>query len=82
MRFHRFGLELGMELAAQKPGMVGQFANFDIGAVGRFAGNAQPGLLQRSFVFAVEFVAVTVAFVDFRLAVGAARETALRQRQG
>ena len=61
----RLGLELGMELAAQVPGMVGELADLDVGAVGRLAGDAQAGGLQAVLVLAVEFVAVPVALADF-----------------
>ena len=46
MRLQRLGFELGMELAAQIPGMVGKFADLDVDAVGSLAGQAQAMLLQ------------------------------------
>ena len=65
MRLERLGLELGMELAAQIPGMVRQLADLDVNAVGSFAGQPQAVLLQHGLVFAVEFVAMAVALADF-----------------
>src|ERR1039458_6051076 len=38
MRLHRLALELGVELAAQIPGVIGDLANLDVGVVRRFAG--------------------------------------------
>src|SRR5580704_9069480 len=37
MRLHGFGFEFRMELAAQEPGVIGDLANFNVGAVRRFA---------------------------------------------
>src|SRR5581483_7387898 len=64
MRLHGFGFELGVELAAEEPGVVGDFADLDVGAVGSFAGDAQTGGFELAFVFAVEFVTGAVASVD------------------
>ena len=36
MRLHGFGFELGMELAAQEPGMVRDLADLDVGVVRAF----------------------------------------------
>ena len=43
MRLERLGLEFGVELAAEEPGMVGSFDDFDVIFVGRAAGDAQAG---------------------------------------
>ena len=43
MRFEGLGFEFGVELAAEKPGVIGGFDNFDIIFVGRAAGDAQAG---------------------------------------
>src|SRR5436305_1177322 len=64
MRLHRLGFELGMELAAQEPGMIGDFTDFDVGAVGSFTGDAQARGLERVLVFAVELKAVAMPFAD------------------
>ena len=45
MRLERLGFELGMELAAEIPGMAGELADFDVDAVRGFAGEAQAVLL-------------------------------------
>src|ERR1017187_8378397 len=65
MRLHRLGLELGMELAAEIPRMIGDLADLDIGLVRRLARDAQPSGFQPVLVFPVELVAVPVALVDF-----------------
>src|SRR5215472_4038993 len=75
MRLHRFRLELGMELAAQIPGMIRQLADFDVDAVRSLAGEFQAVILQNCLVIAIEFVAMPVAFADFRLSVSRARKT-------
>src|SRR5579863_874910 len=80
MRFQRLGFELGMKLAAQIPGMAGQLANFNVDAVGRFAGQAQAMLLQHGLVFAIEFVAMAVAFADLARSVGLAGEAVLGEQ--
>ncbi len=70
------GLDLnsGMELAAEEPGVAGGLNNFDVIFVGGAAGDAQAGADQSFFVVAIEFVAVAVAFADFRFAVSLVRE--------
>ena len=45
MRLERLGLEFGMELAAQVPGMSGHLADLDVDAVRRFSRKPQPMLL-------------------------------------
>ena len=65
MRLQRLGFELGMELAAQIPGMVRHFADLDVDAVGRLRRSMpQAAGRQDLLVFAVEFVAVAVALAD------------------
>jgi hypothetical protein len=41
MRFQGFRFELGMELAPQEPGMIGELANLDVDAVGSLTRQAQ-----------------------------------------
>ena len=48
VRLQRLRLELGMELAAEEPGMVGDLADLDVRAVGRLAGDAQAGAVRMS----------------------------------
>src|ERR1017187_9092914 len=79
MRMHRFGLELGVELAAQVPRMARDFANFHVGLVRRLPRNPQPRGHQRLFVLAVEFVAVAVPFHNLARPVGPACEAILHQ---
>src|SRR5215471_12996177 len=64
VRLQRLGLELGMELAAQIPGMIGQLADLHVNSVRRFAGEAQSMPLQNAFVLAIELVTMTVALAD------------------
>jgi len=73
VRLERLGLELGVKLAAEKPRMLGGFDDLDVIFVGGAAGDEQAGVGQSFLVVAIEFVAVAVAFADFRFAVGAIR---------
>ena len=41
VRRERLGFEFRMELAADEPGMVGNFDDLDVDAVGRAAGDAE-----------------------------------------
>src|ERR1022692_4023930 len=79
VRLHGLGFELGVELAAEIPRVVGELADLDVGIVGRFAGDLQARRLQALFVLAIELVAVTMALVDFALAVGVVGDAALGQ---
>src|ERR1700751_4556842 len=65
-----------MELAAQEPGVVGGFDDFDVVLVGGAAGDLEAGVDQSFLVIAVEFVAMAVALADFELAVRAVSEGA------
>src|ERR1700685_4769978 len=76
MRFERLRLERGMELAAEEPGMVGSFDDFDVIFVGSAARDAEARGDESFFVIAVELVAVAVALAVFKLAVSAIRERA------
>src|SRR5690242_13675944 len=69
MGLERLRLEFGMELAAEKPGVLGGFDDFDVILVGGAAGDFEAGAEKSFLVFAIEFVAVAVAFADFELAV-------------
>ena len=40
MRFERLGFEFGVELAAEEPGVIGGFDDFDVIFVGGAAGDA------------------------------------------
>ena len=74
MRRQRLGLEFRMELAADEPRMVRHLDDFDVLAIRRAAGDAETGVGQRLFVFAIEFVAVAVPLGNFGGAVSASRE--------
>src|SRR5271165_1200858 len=69
MRLQRFGLELGMELAAQEVGMVGDLHDFDVRAVGRCAADAQPAGGYHAFILAIELVAMAMPLADLVLPV-------------
>src|SRR5664279_744366 len=69
MRFQRLRFEFRVELASQEEGMVRQFDDLDIGAVGRRSTDAQSRSGERSLVFAIEFVAMAVTLADLGLLV-------------
>src|ERR1035437_7707695 len=77
MRMHRLGLELRVELAAQVPRMVRDFADLHVRLVRRLPRNPQPVGHQNLLVLAVEFVAVTVPFHNLARAIGPAGRTVL-----
>src|SRR5262249_15531979 len=77
VRLHGLRLEFGVELATEEPGMVRQFADFDIRAVRSLAGDAQPRCAQSLLVLAIEFVSMAMALVNFLRAVRAIREAVL-----
>ena len=74
MRRKRLGFEFGMKLAAEEPGVVRHFHDFDVHAVGSFSCDAESGARERLFVLAIEFVAVAMALGNFECAVGSVRE--------
>ena len=74
VRLERFRFEFRVELAAEKPRVVGGLDDFDVIFVGRASSDAQARSDQRFFVVAIEFVAMAVAFADFELAVSLVRE--------
>ena len=76
VRFERFGFEFRVELAAEKPGVLRGFDDFDVVSVGGASGDAQPGSDESFLVVAVELVTVAVAFANFELAIGLVRERA------
>ena len=69
MRLERFGFELGMELAADEEGVPRNLDDLNIGAVRCGAAQAQASAGEKSFVLAIEFVAMTMALADFCSAV-------------
>src|ERR1700722_7124568 len=70
MRLEGFGFELGMELAAEKPGMIGDLANLDVPRIRRLPGDAESAGRQNLLVLAIEFVTVTMALADLGLTIG------------
>ena len=71
MRGQRLRLKLRMELAAEEPGMLRRFDDFDVFAVGGAARDSESGIGERLFVLAVELVAVAVTLGNLRGAVRA-----------
>src|SRR5579863_2568820 len=74
VRRERLRFELRMELAADEPGMVGNFDDLDVNAVGRAPRDAEARARQRLIVFAVEFVAVPVPLGNLERAVSLRRK--------
>src|SRR5579875_127482 len=64
MRIEGLGFELGVELDADEPGMVGELDDLGQLAVGRHAGEPHPGLLELRLVVDVDLVSVAVALAD------------------
>src|ERR1700690_105887 len=64
-----FRLELRMELAADKPGMVGHFDDLNIYAVRCAARDSESGAGERRLVLAIEFVAMAMALGNFQRAI-------------
>ena len=77
MRFEGLGFELGVKLAAKVPGVVFEFADFDVDAVGGLAGELQAILDEHALEFAIELIAMTMAFADHGPPVGLTREAPL-----
>ena len=71
------GLELGMELAGKKPGMILEFDELNERAIGRSTRNHESLLLHRFTVVHVELVAVAMPFEDFRAAIDLMSERVL-----
>src|SRR5579883_1585094 len=82
VRLQRLGFELGMALAAQIPGVIGQFANLDVNSVRRFSRQAQAVLLQNALVLTIELVAMAVALADLACAVCRSGEAVFGQQAG
>ena len=82
MRLHRLRFEFRMELAAQIPRMICNFADLDINPIRRFPGYPQTRACQDLLVFPIEFVAVTVPLTDFICLVSLLREAALAKHTG
>src|SRR5438552_1862401 len=74
MRLVRFAAEFGMKLAGDEKRVVQQFDHLDQLAVGRGAAEDEIRFLELVAVGVVEFVAVTVPFVDDERAVEFGRQ--------
>src|SRR3989338_237132 len=70
----RFGLELGMILAGNKPGMILQLHDFHQIALRALAGYFHPGFFKDIKVIIGEFITVPVAFLDFFVFISLERE--------
>src|SRR5271170_3971074 len=74
MRLEWLGFELGVELAAEEEWVRGDLYDFDVGRVGRGAGEAKSGAGEDGLVLAVELVTVAMTFADLCFAVGVGGE--------
>ena len=82
MRGERLGLELGVELDADEPGVLGHLDDLGQATVRRHAGEAQARGAQPVDVVDVDLVAVAVALADLTLAVDLVRERARLEDAG
>src|SRR5579885_2901411 len=62
-------LELRMELRAHKPGMIGHFDNLDQAVICRASTDKHASILQAPPIHIIEFIAMTMALKDNRLAI-------------
>src|SRR5881409_2701927 len=76
------GLELGVELAADEPGMVGKLDHLDQRAVGREPGTAHPVFGEHVAVGVRHFVAVTMPLAHLERSVGLRHPGARAQLTG
>src|SRR4051794_8589358 len=60
-----------MELATEEIRMAGNLDDLNVGSVRRRSRNSQAGAGQQSFVFAIEFVTVTMTLADFGFSISA-----------
>ena len=77
-----FDLNSGWNWQPRNQGWSREFADLDVRAVGRLAGDPQAAAFSTLFVFAIEFVAMAMALADLARAVGLVREAALGQLAG
>ena len=82
MRAERLGLELGMKLDGQVPGMAGELDDLDELPIERPADNLEAAIEERLLILAVELVAMAMALVDDLLAVEAPGQGVGRQPAG
>ena len=58
------GFELGVKLAAEKPGVVFEFDDLDQLVFRIFSRDDEPGIGQNLFISGIEFEPVTMPFID------------------
>ena len=80
MGLKRLRFELRMKLAAEIPGMIRHFADFDIHAIRSLAGQTEAMPCKRLFKLAIEFVAVAMALADLRCAIGLLGKTSRSEK--
>src|SRR6202023_4370870 len=76
MRSQRVRFELGVKLAADEPGVIRDFHDFDVDAVRSAAGDAESSARERVFIFAIKLVTVAVTLGDIGVAVSLVGERA------
>ena len=82
MRPGRLGLEFGVELNGQEPGMVQQLDDLDDRAVGAGSGGDQPVLVESLAIVVVELIPMTMPFADPLHAVGLTGQAVGREHAG
>jgi hypothetical protein len=70
MRLQGLRLELRMELAAQEKRVARYLDDLNIGSIWSGSRNSQAACRKTALVFAVELIAVTMAFADLGLSIG------------
>src|SRR5690349_21075595 len=68
------GLKFRVELAPDKPGMIGHFDDFDVHTVRRATRDAEARARQNLGILGVEFVAVPMPLGDFTRAISLCRK--------
>src|SRR3954447_14103776 len=79
MWFERLRLELGMELAAEIPGMIGDLADLNVNAVGSLPGKLETVRRQEALELTIEFISMAMPLADLSRTISSAGEAALRQ---
>lgn len=64
MGLGRAGFKFRMELAADEPGVILDFDDFDQAVIGRRTGQDQAGVDHFRAILVVEFPAMAMAFID------------------
>src|SRR5271165_3921896 len=82
MRLQGLRLELRVELATQEEWVAGYFNNLNVGSIRRGPRNSQTAGGKGALIFAVELIAVPMAFADLGLPVRVLGERAVLQAAG